>query len=118
MIKQETIPIIIFSNRENYVHNPQTLNRAIKRIIRDYNAQETELAVKENREPRLLPDFSMHHFRHTFCTRFCENETNIKVIQEIMGHSDISTTMDVYAEATEQRKKDVFANLENKIKIS
>lgn len=108
----------IFSNRENYVHNPQTLNRAIKRIIRDYNAQETELAVKENREPRLLPDFSMHHFRHTFCTRFCENETNIKVIQEIMGHSDISTTMDVYAEATEQRKKDVFANLENKIKIS
>ena len=66
----------------------------------------------------MLPRFSCHIFRHTFASRFCENETNIKVIQEIMGHSDVSTTMDVYAEATEQRKKDVFANLENKIKIS
>ena len=28
------------------------------------------------------------------------NETNLKVIQEIMGHSDISTTMNIYAEAT------------------
>ena len=62
--------------------------------------------------------FSAHNLRHTFCTRLCEHETNLKVIQEIMGHSDIQTTMNVYAEATEQRKKDVFANLENKIKIS
>lgn len=23
----------------------------------------------------------LHYLRHTFCTRFCENETNIKVIQ-------------------------------------
>ncbi|MFQ7023415.1 MAG: tyrosine-type recombinase/integrase [Lachnospira pectinoschiza] len=25
-------------------------------------------------------------FRHTFASRFCENETNVKVIQEVMGH--------------------------------
>ena len=42
----------------------------------------------------------------------------MKVIQEIMGHADISTTMDIYAEATEQKKKEVFANLDSKIKIS
>ena len=28
-----------------------------------------------------------------------ENETNIKVIQEVMGHADVSTTMNIYAEA-------------------
>lgn len=65
----------------------------------------------------LLPKFSAHHLRHTFCTRFCENETNIKVIQSIMGHSDISTTMDIYAEATEEKKQEVIANMENKIFI-
>lgn len=108
----------IFSNRYGYVHNPQTLNRAIKRIAKEYNAKETQQAEKEKREPLLLPDFSMHVLRHTFCTRFCENETNVKVIQEIMGHADISTTMDIYAEATEQKKKEVFANLDSKIKIS
>lgn len=40
------------------------------------------------------------------------------VIQEIMGHADISTTMNIYAEATEKKKKEVFKNLEGKIKIS
>ncbi len=35
-----------------------------------------------------------------------------------MGHSDIGTTMNIYAEATENKKKESFANLEGKIKIS
>lgn len=107
----------VFLNREGYVHNPMTLNRAICRIIRDYNAEETENAKKEKRKPILIRHFSVHNLRHTFCTRFCENETNIKVIQEIMGHSDISTTMNIYAEATENKKQEAFKNLEGKIKI-
>ena len=64
-----------------------------------------------------LPHFSCHHLRHTFCTRFCENETNLKVIQEIMGHADITTTMDIYNEATKDKKMESFAGLEGKIKI-
>lgn len=107
----------VFSNRENNVHNPQTINRAIKRVTGAYNEQETQLAIKENRKPMLIREFSAHNLRHTFCTRFCENETNLKVIQEIMGHSDIATTMNVYAEATQAKKKEAFANLEGKIKI-
>ena len=75
------------------------------------------MAKKEAREPDLLPHFSVHNLRHTFCTRFCENETNLKVIQEIMGHADISTTMNIYNEATKEKKKESFASLEGKIKI-
>ncbi|MBD5486248.1 MAG: phage integrase family protein [Lachnospiraceae bacterium] len=36
----------------------------------------------------IILHFSYHVFRHTFCTRFYENETNIKVILEIMGHAN------------------------------
>lgn len=107
----------IFSNRFNGVLSPHNINRAIERITRDYNVAESELAARQNREPLLLPHFSVHNLRHTFCTRMCENETNIKVIQEIMGHSDISTTMDVYNEATRDKKKESFAGLEGKMKI-
>ena len=82
------------------------------------NEWEAERAKKERREPVVVPHFSVHNLRHTFCTRFCENETNIKVIQEIMGHADIGTTMNIYAEATEQKKKESFSNLKGKIKIS
>ena len=65
----------------------------------------------------LLPDFTAHNLRHTFCTRLCENETNLKVIQSIMGHADISTTMNIYAEATDDKKQEIVANLQGKIII-
>ncbi len=108
----------VFLNRENNLHNPMTINRAIKRIIRDHNREEVKRAETENRQPFLIRDFSVHNLRHTFCTRFCENETNLKVIQDIMGHSDISTTMNIYAEATAEKKRNAFVNLEGKLRIS
>ncbi len=107
----------IFSNRYGQMLNPHVINRAIARIIRDYNIEETESANRERRDPILLPHFSAHNLRHTFCTRFCENETNIKIIQEIMGHRNIETTMDVYNEATKEKKMASFASLEGKIRI-
>lgn len=108
----------IFQNRFGECLNAHCINRAIDRISRDYNNEETETAEKEQREPELLPHFSAHNLRHTFCTRFCENETNLKIIQEIMGHADISTTMNIYNEATKEKKIESFSNLEGKIKIS
>lgn len=108
----------VFTNRFGDVFTPHTINRAIERIYKAYNTQETAAARQEHREPVLIRHFSVHNLRHTFCTRFCENETNIKVIQEIMGHSDVSTTMNIYAEATEAKKKESFKSLEGKIKIS
>ena len=108
----------IFQNQLGECLNPHAINRAIDRISKAYNREETERAAKENREPELLPHFRAHNLRHTFCTRFCENETNLKIIQEIMGHADISTTMNVYNEATREKKMESFANLEGKIRIS
>lgn len=108
----------VFTNRFGDVYTPHTINRAIERIYKACNAQEVSEAAQEGRAPVVIRHFSVHNLRHTFCTRFCENETNIKVIQEIMGHADISTTMNIYAEATETRKKESFNNLDGKIKIS
>ena len=108
----------IFKNRFGEMLNPHVINRALERIIRACNAEETERAAQEHRAPVLLPHFSAHNLRHTFCTRLCENETNLKVIQEIMGHRNIETTMDVYNEATKEKKMSSFANLEGKIRVS
>ena len=103
----------IFCNRFGTVPNPQTVNHTIKRIANSYNADEVVRAKKERRDPIILPNFSCHHLRHTFCTRLCENETNLKVIQSIMGHRNIETTMDIYAEATDVKKKEAIKALEN-----
>ena len=74
----------VFTNRFGMPHNPAAVNRAIKRIVDTHNSEEEVAAKKEKREPVMIPRFSCHIFRHTFASRFCENETNIKVIQEVM----------------------------------
>ena len=102
----------IWMSKEGHVLCPHNLNRALDRIIRDYNDEEKVRAKKERRKPMPLPHFSAHHLRHTFCTRICEEETDLKLIQEIMGHADITTTMDVYNESNMDRKRERFARLE------
>ncbi|MGL5258498.1 MAG: tyrosine-type recombinase/integrase [Lachnospiraceae bacterium] len=107
----------IFSNRFGNLHNPQAVNRSIKRIYEAYNTEEIVNAKKEKREAIFIPHFSCHHLRHTFCTRFCENETNVKVIQTIMGHANIETTLDIYAEVTESKKQESFENLAKNLNV-
>ena len=108
----------IFVSLTGNPHSISGINAVLTNIVNAYNRQEISEANEEKREAVLLPHISAHILRHTFATRFCENETNLKAIQEIMGHSDITTTMDIYAMATEEVKQEVFKNLEGKIKIS
>lgn len=107
----------IFCNRFGNLHNPQAINRAIKRITENHNSEEIVKAKKEKRPPVIIPHFSCHHLRHTFCTRFCENETNVKVIQAVMGHKNIETTLDIYAEVTDMKKTEAIDNLSRNLKI-
>lgn len=104
----------VFCNRFGNFHNQASINREIKRIVNDYNAREEVNARRDGRKPIIVPGFSCHIARHTFCTRLCENETNIKVIQTIMGHNDIQTTMDIYAEVSERKQQEVFKDLNTK----
>lgn len=94
----------VFVNRFGMVQSQSTLNKAIKRIMRDCNGEILDNAVP-GKEPTLLPDFSCHSLRHTFATRLCESGTNIKVIQDVLGHADVSTTMNIYVDVTNELKK-------------
>lgn len=86
-------------------------------IVSAYNSREQVMAKKEGREPILLPKFGPHVLRHTFCTWLCENESNLKVIQDVMGHKSIKTTMDVYTDATAKAKAASFAKLDSKFEV-
>lgn len=82
------------SNRFGNTQHQGTLNKALRRIIRDCNYKQLD----KNKET--LPPFSCHNLRHTFTTRMCEAGVNIKAMQDILGHADAETTMNIYAEAT------------------
>lgn len=107
----------IFLNTVGKSYTPTFIFDVIQNIVADYNRDEMLSSSREGREPHYIPKISAHTFRHTFCTRLCENESNLKIIQEVMGHKNIRTTMNVYSEATAQAMQSSFQNLEGKIKI-
>jgi len=103
----------IFINRFGQAQHQATLNKAIRRIIRDCNDEQFE----KSEEPEvLLPHFSCHSLRHTFTTRMCEAGVNIKVIQDALGHTDISTTLNIYTDVTKELKTSEFKGLDNYFK--
>lgn len=110
----------IFINRFGGAQHQGTLNKALRRIIRDCNYAIMD-GRKDGEEVVLLPKFSNHSLRHTFTTRMCEAGVNVKAMQDILGHADAGTTMDIYAEATKELKQSELLNFEdyfNRVKLA
>lgn len=107
----------VFLNRFGQIFNAHCVNRAIDRICAAYNAEEASRAKTEKRDAELLPHFSAHNCRHTFCTRLCESTSDIKFIQNIMGHADFSTTMDIYTHITQESLEQKAVTIAEKISL-
>ena len=58
-----------------------------------------------------IGDYSYHALRHTFATRCVEKNFDIKSLSEIMGHSDVTVTMQRYVHPSFERKKEQMNRL-------
>jgi len=58
-----------------------------------------------------LPHITPHVFRHTFCTGYSQAGLDLKSLQYLMGHSDASTTLNVYTHASYAHAADQMAKI-------
>ena len=60
-----------------------------------------------------IPEAHFHTLRHTFATRCVEVGFDVKTLSEILGHANISITMNQYVHPDLERKRENMSRLKN-----
>lgn len=78
----------VFSNDQNNFLQPTITRKWLEHVLNKYK----------------LPKITTHGFRHTHCSILIEAGVAQKDVQDRLGHTDIKTTMNIYAHVSQQAK--------------
>jgi integrase len=121
------LPTPIISILQEHKGEQETIKERLK--IKDYKKEDAFVCAWEN-GTNIIPDYCyktlgkllkrcklphirFHDLRHTYATLMLDNDANIKVLSELLGHSKTSITMDIYAHALPDSKKEAVQKIEN-----
>lgn len=92
--RENVIPFRV-ENHSNFLFNTQA---GFPKIACNYDSMLRGLVKKYNKtHDEQLPHITPHTFRHTFCTNMANKGMNPNTLQYVMGHSNITMTLNYYA---------------------
>lgn len=94
--------------KERSKHKPLCTNLFINKYGNSLSIYSIENIFKKYRHSSHINQGSTpHYLRHTFATNLLNNGADIRAVQELLGHANISTT-EIYTEVSLNRKKEVL----------
>lgn len=105
--------LLVFATPTGNYLNISNVRKIFKKIINKYNNSLTE-GEKKNKS---LPIIRLHDLRHTFATRLFENGVAPKTVQSLLGHADITTTMNIYTHVIKDTKDNAIDKINYMFKL-
>lgn len=103
---------IIASRANGTKHTRTSYRRLTERLYREMNiAMGSRMYRNSIVEPKLSPDFVPYCLRHSYCTNLARSGVDVRVAQKLMGHSDIQTTVNIYAHIDESFLADAMDSI-------
>lgn len=87
---------LLFIRKDGRIITTNQVNSEFSRICKKYNII----------DDTVKGDVTLHSLRHTYATRAIESGFNAKSLSKLMGHTDVSITLNTYADAFEQFERD------------
>lgn len=72
----------------------------------------SDMCITLRRKIEGIGDFHFHRLRHTYSTKLISNGAPPKDVQELLGHSDLNTTMNIYTHGSRESKRSAVMLLE------
>lgn len=101
-----------YLKERNYLtkkHNLKTKYCFIKENGKKLTRQDVYLFINSLGK-NINKEISPHTIRHSFATHLLENGADLRVVQELLGHSDVSTTQ-LYTHISKKRLKDIYFSI-------
>lgn len=92
---------LVFSNEVNEYLQPTKTRKWILHIQKNYG----------------LGTITTHGLRHTHCSLLFEAGASLKEVQDRLGHSDVQTTMNIYAHVTKKAKEEAIQKFASYIEM-
>ena len=116
-VRRATTPVKPVAN------TPLRLDRLIHERLRlgivsalAVNERLTFYELKKLLQKAGLPDVRFHDLRHSVATMLLSMGTHPKVVQELLGHSQISMTMDIYSHVLPTMQRDAISKLNDALR--